>query len=57
MNQLISQEMNSVHDLIIASKQQDTRKDEKAFYLAKRPADLHENEDEEPANSSLRKFV
>jgi len=45
-DKLIPQEMNSVHDLVVASKQQDAPKNEKAFYLARRPADLHQHEDE-----------
>jgi len=57
MDKLIPQEMNSVHDLVVASKQQDTPKNEKAFYLARRPEDLHQYEDEEPANSSVRTLV
>jgi len=57
MDKLTPQEMNSVHDLVVASKQQDAPKNEKAFYFARRPSDLHEHEDEEPANSSVRTLV
>jgi len=57
MDQLIPEETNSVRDLIIASKKQDTETQEKGFYFTTNQENLLENGDDEPENSSQRKLV
>ena len=57
MDQLTSEETNSIRDLILASKQRDAETQEKGFYFAKNHEDLQENEDDDPENSSQRKLV